>query len=57
MDMFGEYTAVAVYLGAEGLNGILDLLEAGPGAQATELYDIPQLQAAFLDRQDLTAQD
>ena len=57
MGMLGEYTAVAVYLGPEGLGGFLDLAEADSDGPASALFEIPQLQAAFLDREDLSAQD
>lgn len=57
MGLLGEHFAVAVYLGAKGLHGFLDLeadhLEASPYS----LFEIPQLQASFEDRDALEKED
>ena len=57
MGMLGEHTAISVYLGPEGLEGFLEMSEEDPEGVATLLFEVPQLQAAFMDRDDLTAQD
>lgn len=59
MGMAGEHFAVPVYQGAEGLYGIQGFaseVEAGT-ANPEELFDIPQLQASFENRDQLDRQD
>lgn len=59
MGMLGEHLSMCVYLGAEGLHGYWDLsdpaadLENNPFA----LFDVPQLQVSFEDREMLEKQD
>lgn len=57
MGMAGEHFAVAVYLGAEGLYGILDFASAEVMTTPEQLLDIPQLQASFENRDLLDRRD
>ena len=57
MGMAGEHFAIAVYLGAAGLYGILDFVSEGALTHPQQLLDIPQLQASFEDRALLDKQD
>jgi hypothetical protein len=56
MGLRGEYFALAVYLGSEGLAGFVQM-ESGRAKDATFLLEVPQLQASFGDRQDLRKED
>jgi hypothetical protein len=59
MGMLGEHLAMGVYLGAEGLHGYWEMsdpmtdLERDPFA----MFEVPQLQASFEDREMLEKQD
>ncbi len=57
MGALGEHTALAVYLGAEGLYGFLDLDEEELLIDPFELVEIPQLQVSFEDRDVLEKRD
>ncbi len=57
MGANGEHFAVAVYLGPQGLYGFLDLEEEGPDASPYRLFEVPQLQASFEDRDTLQKED
>ena len=57
MGMLGEHLSVGVYLGAEGLYGFWDFQEAGLEAEPFALFEIPQLQVSFEDRERLEKQD
>ncbi|MGI9035000.1 MAG: DUF7309 domain-containing protein [Pyrinomonadaceae bacterium] len=57
MGMLGEHLSVGVYLGAEGLYGFWDFQEAGFGAEPFALFEIPQLQVSFENRENLEKQD
>lgn len=57
MGTLGEHYAVAVYLGAEGLYGFWDFQDAGPLGDFEDLLRVPQLQASFEDRGELTKKD
>jgi hypothetical protein len=57
MGMAGEHFAVAVYQGAAGLYGILDFAAGEATTNPQQLLDIPQLQASFEDRAELTQAD
>lgn len=57
MGALGEHYSVAVYLGARGLYGFWGLEEQAPDLAPEEVLTIPQLQASFEDRNDLTKQD
>lgn len=56
MGQLGEHEAVAVYRGAEGLYGFLDLL-AAPEASPEAVLEIPQIQMAFTESQFLEKPD
>lgn len=56
MGSVGEYEAVAVYLGAEGFHGFLDVVEDDT-ATADRLVELPHLQAAFSERKYLEKWD
>lgn len=57
MGMMGEHLSVGVYLGAEGLYGFWDFQEAGLEAEPFALFEIPQLQVSFENRENLEKQD
>ena len=57
MGMLGEHLSVGVYLGAEGLYDFWDFQEAGPTAEPFALFEIPQLQVSFENREDIEKQD
>lgn len=57
MGAIGEHTALAVYLGAEGLYGFLDLEEDELEIDPFALLEIPQLQVSFEDRDMLERRD
>jgi hypothetical protein len=57
MGANGEHFAVAVYLGPQGLYGFLDLEEEGIDASPYRLFEVPQLQASFEDRDILQKED
>lgn len=57
MGMLGEYYAVDVYVGSEGIHGFLDLQEMGPFMDPDSLIQIPQLHASFENREELDKRD
>lgn len=57
MGVLGEHVAVVTLLGAGALYDFWDLHFAGPKAKPERLFEIPQLQASFEDRQQLEARD
>lgn len=57
MGMLGEFYAVSVYVGSEGIHGFLDIQEMGPFADADSLIRIPQIHASFESRDDLDRRD
>jgi hypothetical protein len=57
MGMRGEHFAISLYLGAKGLYGFWDFEETGEFGSPERLLEIPQLQAAFEDRDELENQD
>lgn len=57
MGMLGEHLSLGVYLGAEGLYGFWDFQEAGLESEPFALFEIPQLQISFEDREALEKQD
>ncbi|OGG47137.1 MAG: hypothetical protein A3F84_16945 [Candidatus Handelsmanbacteria bacterium RIFCSPLOWO2_12_FULL_64_10] len=57
MGAIGEHFAVAVYLGPQGLYGFLDLEDEGLDASPYRLFEVPQLQASFEDRNILQKED
>lgn len=56
MGSIGEYEAVAVYLGAEGLYDFIDF-QADESATPQRLLEMPHLQAEFSDREYLEKRD
>lgn len=56
MGNVGEYEAVAVYPGAEGLYGFIDF-QSDPSATPDRLMEIPQLQLAFSEPKFLEKRD
>jgi len=57
MGSGGEYYAVVVFLGAEGLYGFWDLHDADAEDLSDAIIEIPQLQVAFEGRDDLDKKD
>jgi hypothetical protein len=57
MGMLGEHYAVSVYLGSKGLDGFWRLQESGPFASPESLFEIPQFQASFANRNELHKKD
>src|ERR1051326_7444971 len=57
MGMAGQHFAVAVYVGAEGLYGVLDFASQETITNPDQLLAIPQLQASFENRDTLDKQD
>jgi hypothetical protein len=57
MGMAGEHFAVAVYLGAAGIDGFWSMQDAGPFLEPELLLQVPQLQASFDDREILEKSD
>src|ERR1051326_2102479 len=51
MGMAGQHLAVAVYVGAEGLYGVLNFASQETITNPDQLLDIPQLQASFENRE------
>lgn len=56
MGNIGEYEAVALYLGAEGFHGFIDL-HVNESATADSVLELPHLQAAFSERKYLEKRD
>jgi hypothetical protein len=56
MGQLGEHRAVAVYRGAQGLYGFLDL-HAAPEASPETVLEIPQIQSAFTESKFLEKPD
>lgn len=57
MGLLGEHYAVAVYRGTEGLYGFWRLQQGDPTIAPEELFNVPQLQASFEDRNELSQKD
>jgi hypothetical protein len=57
MGMLGEHLSIGIYLGAHGLYGFWDFQEAGFEAEPFALFEIPQLQVSFENRDGLEKQD
>jgi len=57
MGMAGEHLSIGVYLSAEGLYGFWDFQEEGLEAEPFALFEIPQLQVSFENRENLERQD
>lgn len=56
MGMQGEHFALALYLGQEGLQGFIEL-EQEEGGPPELLFEVPQLQVSFEDRDLLREED
>lgn len=56
MGSVGEYEAVAVYPGAEGLYGFIDF-QSDPSANTDRLIEIPQVQLSFSESKFLEKRD
>jgi len=57
MGMMGEHLAVGVYLGAEGLYGFWEFQDEKHETEPLALFDIPQLQVSFENRDGLKKED
>lgn len=57
MGALGEHLAVALYLGAKGLDGFWQMHEGGPFTPPEQILLTPHLQASFEDRTELEAED
>ncbi len=57
MGTLGEHYAISVYLGEKGLYGFWDLHESTPEISRQMIFEIPQLQASFEDRDFLHPKD
>ncbi len=57
MGMMGEHLAIGAYLGAKGLYGFWDFQDGKHETEPLALFDIPQLQASFEDREGLEKED
>ncbi len=57
MGMMGEHLSIGVYRGAKGLYGFWDFQEVGLEVEPYALFEIPQLQVSFEDREALEKQD
>jgi hypothetical protein len=59
MGLLGEHLSIGVYRGAEGLYGYWNISDPAMGLENNPLalFDVPQLQASFEDRELLEKQD
>lgn len=57
MGALGEHLAIAVYLGFKGLGMFWQMQEQGPRLTPEFALQVPQLQASFEDREQLTDED
>ncbi len=57
MGTLGEHLAIGVYRGAEGLYGFWEMQEIGADADPFLLFEVPQLQVSFENREQLEKQD
>ena len=57
MGMMGEHLSIGVYLGAKGLYGFWDFQDEGHEVEPFALFEIPQLQVSFENRENLEKQD
>ena len=57
MGSLGEHLAIAVYIGKKGLEGFLAMEEMGDSLPADVVLQVPQIQAAFEDRELITPED
>ncbi len=57
MGTLGEHLSVAVYQGEKGLSGFWRMQELGPRLTPEFLFQVPQIQGSFEDREMITAED
>ncbi len=57
MGALGEHYAMAIYQGVKGLDGFWQMQELGPSLTPEFMLTVPQLQAAFEDREEITKED
>jgi hypothetical protein len=60
MGQLGEHIAIAVYPGADAIYALwnfIELAERGEQVEPEQLFEIPQLQAVFEDREAITKKD
>lgn len=57
MGALGEHYAMAIYQGAKGLGGFWQMQELGPSLTPEFILTVPQLQASFEDREEITKED
>lgn len=57
MGMMGEHLSIGVYLGTEGLYGFWDFQDEGHETEPLALFEIPQLQVSFENREGLKKED
>ena len=57
MGNLGEHYAVAIYPGKKGLEGFLTMQQMGHNLTPDFVLQVPQLQAAFEDREMITPED
>ncbi|MDX1995706.1 MAG: hypothetical protein SF029_25205 [bacterium] len=57
MGMANEYTAISVYLGAEGLHAFWRLQDGEIEENPLTLFTVPQIQLAFGDRDEVEPED
>lgn len=57
MGTLGEHYAIAIYQGMKGLDGFWKMQELGPKLTPEFMLQVPQLQASFEDREEITSED
>jgi len=57
MGMLGEHFSMAIYQGVKGLSGFWRMQELGPSLTPEFMLTVPQLQASFEDREEITKED
>ncbi len=57
MGALGEHYAMAIYQGTKGLGGFWHMQELGPRLTPEFILTVPQLQASFEDREEITKED
>ena len=57
MGTLGEHFSIAIYQGVKGLDGFWQMEELGDIMTPETLLQVPQLQASFENREEITAED
>ncbi len=57
MGALGEHFSIAIYQGTKGLDGFWHMQELGDKMTPETLLQVPQLQASFEDREEITPED